>query len=125
MWRDLTSDFDVIGPFYSFKETIDNTIVIETLFQTMRLFHNYGFKTNSVVCDGASSNMAAIKLLTTGKRGAFGVSDDQTAKHKVEPWFKNPFDSDLNVFCIICPSHQVCSFNEIFLNPANISNNLF
>eukprot|EP00794_Sanderia_malayensis_P001108 gene1108-455_t len=74
LWRDLTSDFDVIGPFYSFKATIDNTIVIETLLETMRSFHNYGFKTTSVVCDGASSNMAAIKLLTTGKRGAFGVS---------------------------------------------------
>eukprot|EP00794_Sanderia_malayensis_P006654 gene6654-7400_t len=107
LWRDLTSDFDVIGPFYSFKATIDNTIVIETLLETMRSFHNYGFKTTSVVCDGASSNMAAIKLLTTGKRGAFGVSDDPMAKHHVEPWFENPFDSDLKVFCIICPSHQL------------------
>eukprot|EP00794_Sanderia_malayensis_P001123 gene1123-477_t len=42
--------------------------------------------------------MAAIKLLTTGKRGAFGVSDDPMAKHHVEPWFENPFDSDLKVF---------------------------
>ena len=107
LWRDFTSHFDVIGPFYSFDSTIDSKIVIETLFETMRVFRNHGFKTIAVVCDGASSNMAAIKLLTTGKRGAFGFSDDNSKKHAVEPWFKNPFAPDLDVFCIICPSHQV------------------
>ena len=107
LWRDFTSHFDVTGPFYSFHSTIDSKIVIETLFETMRVFRNHGFKTIAVVCDGASSNMAAIKLLTTGKRGAFGFSDDNSKKHAVEPWFKNPFAPDLDVFCIICPSHQV------------------
>ena len=46
------------------------------------MFHNHGFKTIAVVCDGASSNMAAIKLLTTAKRGAFGFSDDNTKNIK-------------------------------------------
>ncbi len=71
----FTSHFNVIGPFYSFNPTIDSKVVIETLFERTQVFHNNGFKTIAVVCDGASSNMAAIKLLTTGKRGAFGFSD--------------------------------------------------
>lgn len=114
LWRDFTSHFDVIGPFYSFKSTIDSKVVIETLFETMRVFNNHGFKTIAVACDGASSNMAAIKLLTTGKRGAFGCSDDGDSDHKVEPWFKNPFSPDLDVFFIICPSHQVCKIVNRF-----------
>ena len=53
-WRDLTSYFDIIGPFFSLKSTINHPIVIETLLETMRVFENYGFTTSCVVCDGAS-----------------------------------------------------------------------
>ena len=106
LWRDFTSSFDVIGPYFSLKSTIDHQILTETLFETMRVFHNYGFKTSAIVCDGASSNLAAIKLITTQKKGAYGSSNERD-KHKVEPCFKNPFDATLEVYFVICPSHQV------------------
>ena len=107
LWRDLSSDFDVIGPYFNLKSTIDHKIVIETVFETMEAFHFFGFKTNALVCDGASSNLAAIKLLCTGKRGAFGTSDNIQDLYAVAPWFANPFDPTITVYCIICPSHQV------------------
>ncbi len=106
LWRDFTFSFDVIGPYFSLKSTIDHRIITETLFETLRVFHNYGFKTSRVVCDGASSNLAAIKFITTQKRGAYG-SNDECDKHKVEPSFRNPFDATIEVYFIICPSHQV------------------
>ncbi len=106
----MTSKFDVIGPYYSLSSTLNHHTIIQTLFDTMRVFHNHGFKTSAIVCDGASCNLAAIKLLTTGNRGAYGVSNEPD-KHKVEPWFKNPFDPERNVYFVICPSHQVfCLF---------------
>ncbi len=61
LWRDLTSSYDIIGPYFSLKSTIDHHIVIETLFETMRVYHNYGFETRVIVCDGASSNLSANK----------------------------------------------------------------
>ena len=106
LWRDLTSKFDVIGPYYSLNSTINHHITIETLYETMRVFHNHGFKTNAIVCDGASCNLAPIKLLTTGKKGAYGVCNERE-KHNVQPWFINPYDPTTYVYFVICPSHQV------------------
>lgn len=73
----------------------------------MQAFNNYNFRTICVVCDGASSNMAAIKLISMDKVGAYGTSDDGTNKHEVKPWFQNPCDPTIDFFFVICPSHQV------------------
>ena len=51
--------------------------------------------------------LSAIKLLSNGKVGAYGTCDDDTNKHEVKPWFQNPFDPDIDVFFVICPSNQV------------------
>ncbi len=114
LWRDLTSNFDIIGPFFSLNSTINHPVVIETLMETMRVFENYGFTTSCVVCDGASSNLAAIKLLTAEKRGAYGKTSDNPDKHAIKPWFTNPFNPKIDVFCVICPSHQVSGFCYFF-----------
>lgn len=109
LWRDITSSYDIIGPYFSLKATIDHPVVVETLMETMRALSNLGLKTACVVCDGASSNLAAIKLLTCGQKGAYGVSTDAFDKHRVQPCFRNPFDPEIDIFFVICPSHQVCS----------------
>ncbi len=106
LWRDLTSDFDVIGPYFSTANSLEHRYIISCLLETMRLFHQFDFKTVGIVCDGASSNLAAIKILTRGKKGAYGTQPGRD-RHKVEPWFTNPFDPLLKVFCCICPSHQL------------------
>eukprot|EP00795_Rhopilema_esculentum_P005812 gene5812-11113_t len=90
LWRDLTSSYDIIGPYFSLKTTIDHNTMIETLFETMRVFHIFGFETRVIVCDGASSNLFAIKLLTTNKRGAYGIDLESRTRHEVKPhsWTK-------------------------------------
>ena len=67
--RDLTSDFDVIGPYFSSGKGMECEFVISCLMTTIQAFHIYGFKTMEVVCDCASTNLKAIKYLTTGKVG--------------------------------------------------------
>ncbi len=106
LWRDMTSDFDVIGPYFSTSLSLEHKYIISCVLQTMRLFHQFDFKIVSLVCDGASSNLAAIKILTQGKKGCYG-SQPGNDPHKIKPWFVNPFDPTLNVYCIICPSHQL------------------
>ena len=107
LWRDLTSDFDVIGPYFSSAISYDHRFVIASVTETMRLMHSCDFLIVGLVCDGASTNLAAIKLLCLQRRGAFGSDDALVDKHKVTAWFANFFMPQLNVYCCICPSHQL------------------
>ena len=52
------------------------------LLETVKLFHLYGFSTSVLVCDGASSNLTAIKTMM-GESGVF----DSTAV--ITPSFPN------------------------------------
>ena len=61
LWRDLTSDFDVIGPYYSSQKGMESKFIISCLMASIHAFHIYGFKTMVVVCDGASANLKAVK----------------------------------------------------------------
>ncbi len=107
LWRDLTSDFDVVGPYYSTHESFDHKFIISCVMETMRIFHAYDFLVVGLVCDGASPNLAAIKLLCTGKRGVFGKQNNVQNGHSVKAWFYSFFTPNLKVFCCICPSHQL------------------
>ena len=55
LWRDLTSDFDVIGPYFSSGKGLECKFIMSCLMTTIQAFHIYGFNTNAVVCDGASA----------------------------------------------------------------------
>ena len=44
LWRDLTSDFDVIGPHYSTAATMDCPFTMACLHETIDAFQAYGFK---------------------------------------------------------------------------------
>ena len=67
LWCDLTSDFDVIGPYYSSGKGLECKFIMSCLMTTIQAFHIYGFNTSAVVCDGASANLKAIKYLAMGK----------------------------------------------------------
>lgn len=75
---------------------------------TIQAFHIYGFNTSAVVCDGASANLKAIKYLTMGKSGAYGINEDPHVDdpHRVKTWMLNPWTNE-KLFFIPCPSHQV------------------
>ena len=110
LWRDLTSDFDVIGPYFSSGRGMECKYIISCLMTTIHSFHIYGFKTMAVVCDGASANLKAIKYLTTKESGAYGINENLRVDdpHHVKAWMLNPW-TDQKLFFIPCPSHQVIS----------------
>ena len=97
--------------------------IMSCFMTTIQAFHIYGFHTIAVVCDGASANLKAIKYLTMGKSGAYGINEDPHVDdpHHVKTWMLNPWTNE-KLFFIPCPSHQVlinlcrfswCNFNEL------------
>ena len=109
LWRDLTSSFDVVGPYYTSSGPLESKFIVSCVFQSLRLFYLYHFNTCALVCDGASANVSALKL-TCGTSGAYGVSTSTESdgdQHEVEPYFSHPFQPGKKLFWVICPSHQV------------------
>ena len=111
LWRDLTSKFDVMGPYYSSAETLKSKFILACLYETMRLCQLYGLQTSAVVCDGASANLTALKTATECL-GAYGAAagTSQQRYSIPSPKFENPFNPPHLVHWIICPSHQVITF---------------
>ena len=71
LWRDLTSDFDVIGPHFTNDSTFPHHMLCSVLMESIHQFHNCGFEVVAVVCDGASSNMTMIKEMSGAERKAY------------------------------------------------------
>ena len=69
LWRDLTSPFDIVGPYFTCSRTLESKFIISCVFETIKLFHLHGLKTSLLVCDGASNNLSTIKAT----HGHFGV----------------------------------------------------
>lgn len=102
MWRDLSSDFDVIGPYFTIPSTMETKYLHSLVTRTMLAFTQFGFGVKALLSDGASSNLSLMKLLC-------GHSDDSL---KISPWFKCPFSGE-KVFLLVCPSHQVCNYKYL------------
>ena len=90
VWRDLTGNFDVVGPHYTSSDGFDAKFTLACLFDAMFLFETYNFHVGARVGDGASWNQTLFKKLTghSGKFGVEAVSDDD--KHSVAASFTNP-----------------------------------
>ena len=103
LWHDLTSNYDIVGPYFTHAESVVLTCVMETI----KLFQCYGLKTSLLVCDGCAANLTTIKS-THGVNGAYSVLDDPTMdKIEIKPWLINPFNPPDLIFWMICPTHQV------------------
>lgn len=106
LWRDLCSPFDVLGPYYTCYESLEHKFVIACVIDSLRKLHTYGFKTKVVICDGASTNLTAIKYFC-GHRGTFSHNlTGGVISHKIQPKVFNPLTEEFMYF-IICPTHQM------------------
>ena len=73
LWRDFTSDFDVIGPHYSSDGPFSHDALCRIVIDAIQQFHLCGFQTVAVVADGAPSNLKMIKELSGARNGAYGL----------------------------------------------------
>ncbi len=119
VWRDISSKFDVLGPYYTSESGFDHKSLIAIGQETILKLNWYGFQTIAIVCDGASPNLSMVKLWTAGTKGAYGVrkSSGDGDRNQVQPWFRDSF-TGRNVYFVICPSHQVyCNDNSFPSTP--------
>ena len=110
LWRDLTSGYDMIGPYFPVPNSMDSNILQDFLMQCLKSFTAYGFRVSIVLCDGASANLTLLKILCGFPRAVLPVHDaeDLSRKYFVDRSFTNPEDPHGNpIFAMICPSHQV------------------
>lgn len=63
LWRDLSSSFDIIGPYFPLAGSVECSYLYSFVTRTMLAFQQYNFHTRAFLCDGASSNLSLIKLL--------------------------------------------------------------
>ena len=118
LWRDLTSPFDIIGPYFTSSKTFTATHIICYLYETTKIFEVYGFHTLALVCDGAGPNLAAVKCMTSVTSGAYGADSKLGEAHKIPtPCFSNPFNPTNKIYWVICPSHQVGSKQMLYKVP--------
>ena len=104
LWRDLTSKFDIVGPYFTHSGTMESKFVLSSVYETVKLFHLHGLETSLLV--GASSNLTAIKA-THGHFGVYPIKKgiyhcsiieiiifytDQQDRSKILPWIENPFN---------------------------------
>jgi len=57
LWRDLTSGYDMIGPYFPLPSSMDSNILQEFFMLCLKAFTAFGFRAAIVLCDGASSNL--------------------------------------------------------------------
>ena len=113
MWRDLSSNFDIIGPYFTAEKSLETKFLASCLLESMYVFEIYGFHVSALVCDGASCNLALLKQLC-GVTGMYRTqeSDEEGGVGHVPSSFTNPYSSR-TVHVFVCPSHQVRDYCTI------------
>ena len=103
LWRDLSSDFDVVGPYFTASESLETASLYSMVTRTMLAFLHFGFGVRALLCDGASSNLSLLKVLSNNV-GKVDITDPSFLSHFVGK----------RVHLLACPSHQVhctCTFS--------------
>ena len=79
LWRCTVSNliFWVPITLVSSVEAMKAKLILSTLFDAMYAFQLYGFKTKAIICDGASTNLSAVKVLTGFGSGAYGHKEGE------------------------------------------------
>lgn len=104
LWRDLSHNFDVLGPYFTFSGTVNRKNLYTCLMNTIRIFEFNDFHVRACVCDGASTNLSIIKFTMGHPKKSFGKKD---GSHVIDPSFDNPFWPGHRINWVICPTHEV------------------
>jgi len=83
IWRDLTSSYDVVGPYYTSAASVEAKFVVACVFETIKLFQHHGLKTSLLACDRGSANIATIKA-SYSCHGAYSIKEDGSDRYEVQ-----------------------------------------
>ena len=105
LWRDISSNVDIIGPYYTSEAGLDNKFIMACVFEAIHFFYLFGFKVVLLICDGASANLKLLKILCGEESGVYRVRENDE-RYSVKTKFLNVFTNEY-VHVMICPSHQL------------------
>ena len=93
-WRCTVSDYDIIGPYFSSACGFGVKFILASLFETMHVFLQCGFKTKPLhVMEQAQPNpldgWLDTEHMETRHQGA-----QMTSMLRVKTWFLNPFTNE-------------------------------
>ena len=87
LWRD---NFDLIGPYFPVGSSMKYSVLQEFVMPSLKALTSYG---SILLCDGASSNLKILKLLSEHPEAPFPTRPDaQTTRERyfVNASFTNP-----------------------------------
>ena len=58
MWRDISSKYDAIGPYFTSSSGLDARLTAACLYETMGAMESVEFKIKAIVSNGASWNLS-------------------------------------------------------------------
>lgn len=76
LWRDLTSGFDLIGPYFLVESSMSSNVLQELIMLCLEALSSYGFKVSILLWDGESSNLTVLKLLSGNPKAQFPMNSD-------------------------------------------------
>ena len=80
LWRDLTSNFDLIAPYFPVGSSMKSSVLQEFVMLSLKALTSYGFKVSILLCDGASSNLTVLKLLSEHPKAQYCSFDSRRRK---------------------------------------------
>ena len=95
LWRDLTSSYDLVGPYFPISSPIQSGTLQELLMLTLKAFQAYLFRVSKILCDGKSSSLSLLKILTGYAGAKFPVNETAANlrdKYYLKTSFPNPVD---------------------------------
>ena len=90
--RDLSSDFDVVGPYFNCSSSMEAHFLHSMVTRTMLAFSQFGFQVRALLCDGASSNLSLLKY----------YFDIPIAKLSIQPSLHSSHRLTVKMFISLC-----------------------
>ena len=87
LWWDLTSGFDLIGPYFPIESSLTSTVLQELIMLCLKALTGYGFKVSVLLCDEASSNLKVLKLLSGSPKAQFPTNFDAETATRCERFY--------------------------------------
>jgi hypothetical protein len=96
MWRCLDSPFEVLGPIMASPKGLNSRAIHKYVWRCIEEFHQAGFQTDMTVCDGATPNLAFVKINCP--------NTDPLSGPAIQPFCYNRFTGRV-LFMVFDPPH--------------------
>lgn len=114
LWRDLTSGYYLVGPYFSTEGSISSNIFQEFGMLSLKAFTAYRFHVSIIFCDGAFLNLSVRKILGGFERKDSPVNEDAADVHEkyfLDMSFPKPeYPYGRPISIMICPNYQVFQY---------------